>query len=440
MASGRPKVVVVASEGDTAPGTGGLTFSSATCGSSENRGSIPGFDEPQTNDAGGAAFDACLSDGSGGVFLKQKDKSIVPVALGGQTVPGIGGTFSTVGSEFEGPRLNQDNTVAFANNAISGGTATGALFLKKKDGPLTAIVRQGDSAPGTNNGVFGAFDDLSMNHNNDVAFIASYTEDGGITFKAGVFLYSGKNGSVTNVALDGDSLPGTGGGVVFAEGTLAFDPLEAIDGPWLNDKDVVAFTTDVSGGSISDTDGSVFARQPGQPIQPFVLVGDPVPSPTGGTIGSSIAIGTVGLNNQNVLGFDAEVDGSNATDAVVASKKLGGSIEVCARDGDHAPGTTGTFSSATQNPHETPPTGLSKVSINDDGSLIFHSDVVGDTTNFQGIFDCKRGSTDALVLTGDTRPNGGTYGNTEEEAVGGNAVVFDDEINTPIGVYLIPHF
>jgi hypothetical protein len=291
------------------------------------------------------------------------------------------------------------------------------LFLKKKDGPLTAIVKQGDSAPGSINGVFAVFDDMSINHNNDVGFIAAYTEDNGVTFKGGVFLYSGKDGSVSKIVTDGDPVPG--GGVFHAKSAGAFD------GPWLNDKGVVAFIADVGGA------GAVFAKQPGQPIEAVVRPGDAVPFTGGGTINGSIGIGSVGLNNQNTLGFETEISGGS-TDAVVASKKLGGSIQVCAKDGDHAPGTTGTFSGSGS--------ALSNTSINDDGSLIFHADVAGDTTNFQGIFDCKRGSTDALVLTGDTRPNGGTYGNTEEEAVGGNAVVFDDEGTTPLGVYLIPHF
>jgi hypothetical protein len=143
-------------------------------------------------------------------------------------------------------------------------------------------------------------------------------------------------------------------------------------------------------------------------------------------------MGSVALNDNNVFGFEAEISGGS-TDAVVATKTLGGSIKVCAVDGQPADDTTGNFASAAGDTM-----GLSNASMNADGVLVFHSST-SDPINFQGIFTCKNGNVDAQVLTGDTRPNGGTYGNTEEEAVGDNAIVFDDEVSSQPGVYLIPN-
>jgi len=64
--------------------------------------------------------------------------------------------------------MNEDSTIVFADDGIVGST-TAALFLKKKSGPLKVIAKQGDPAPG----VFIELDDMSINDDGDVAFIAT---------------------------------------------------------------------------------------------------------------------------------------------------------------------------------------------------------------------------------------------------------------------------
>ena len=92
--------------------------------------------------------------------------------------------------------------------------------------------------PGATGAVFISFDDLAVNRKGDVAFIGTYTGD-----KVGTFLSTKKG--LMPIVLSGDSLPGTGGT------TDGF-----IDGPWLNDKDDVAFSPDSVSGFRSSRDRS----------------------------------------------------------------------------------------------------------------------------------------------------------------------------------------
>jgi hypothetical protein len=422
-AADRPKAFLVAAQGDPAPGTTGLTYAAGPCGNTEF-----GFDEPQTNESGNVVFLSCLSDGTQGLFFTPRNQPTTLVVVSGSTLSGLG----TLSAPIEGPRMNEDSTIIFADDGIFGGNTTAALFLKKKSGPLKVIAKQGDPAPGTNGGVFSEFDDMSINDDGDVAFIATYIV--AAVTKTGVFFYD-TDGSIRSIIHSDNSLPK--GDKICSVGDRG-----TFDGPWVNDGDVVAFVVDCScaaGTTCTDFNstqsprvGSVYAKPPGQSVQPLVLVGDPVPTTKGGTIGQSIGMGSVALNDNNVFGFEAEISGGS-TDAVVATKTLGGSIKVCAVDGQPADDTTGNFASAAGDTM-----GLSNASMNADGVLVFHSST-SDPINFQGVFTCKNGNVDAQVLTGDTRPNGGTYGNTEEEAVGDNAIVFDDEVSSQPGVYLIPN-
>ena len=52
-----------------------------------------------------------------------------------------------------------------------------------------------------------------MNNNDDFAFIAVYTDDGGSTWKTGVFLKP-SSGAMVQIVLNGDTLPDTGGGTL----------------------------------------------------------------------------------------------------------------------------------------------------------------------------------------------------------------------------------
>ena len=350
---------------------------------------------------------------------------ITAIALAGQTIPGVG----TLSRSFDGPAFNNNSTVAFVNVGITGGSVNGAVFRQKVGGPLEVIAKTGDAAPVPGGGVFAAvgipFDDLALNNNDDVAFIAVYTQDDGATFKMGIFLKP--NGQpISAVVLNGDVLPGTGGGTMCAT-TFNNDPTNpptppdrgSLDGPWMNDTQVVLFKTDAICGGSGNFAESAFAKRPLLPIEQAVLIGEGTPTPLGGTV-SSIEFGHPAINNLNTFAYHSAVTTDTIPETeVIYRRTLGAPAIAAVTAGDSAPGTSGTFFS------------LSAPAINQTGSLAFHADITGDPNVTQGFFMAVGSVVQAIALQGDTMP--GTGGaqfcsSIEEGSISDNGrVVFMNE-------------
>ncbi len=398
-------VIAIARGGATAPSSGGATFTI--------------FDEPMVNSAGDVVFEATLSNGNHGIYLLPSGGALTKIAEEGDSVGG-----ATLSDDFDGPAINDSGTVFFVNRGTTG-TFTAAAFAEPSGGSLAAIIKQGDPAPGTS-GVFVSFDDMSVNpKKGDFAVIGSYTEDGGTTFKVGIWLrelINKKKGKtkLVPIVLSGDTLPGTGGGVVGIPG----DPLDIfeLDGPWVGDNRLVAFAVDTISGGSGTEEGSIWARTPKGKIQPFVLMTDTPPAALGGSI-DSLGVGRPGLVN-NVIAVNMEISGGSTSGAIV-TKSLGKKkkAQVCVMNGQSAPGTTGTFSDTD---------GVSSPTFNKLGDLEFHSEITGDATDFIGEFVCEtkgktKGTITPVVLAGDAKPGGGSWSNTEEGSSSTKFITFLDD-------------
>jgi len=392
--------ITVVLAGETAPTTGSPTFTF--------------FDEPMVASNGNVVFGANLSDGKNGIFFKKNNKS-ASVELISATNVMIPGAFIPADG-FDGPAMSQNGRIAF--DAFSGGAANAVIRVTSNHKELEIIAKNGDTAPGTGGAVFFFFDDLAINNKGDVAFLASYTKDGGITRKSGVFLSTRKG--IVAILLNGDPLPGTG---AFATGVDSEDQ----DGPWLNDKDDVAFAADSITGAPS-FDGSVFLKRFKDPLESLLLMGTPL---LGGTL-SSIGVGRPGLNNQDILPFSGEFTGGTpnaGVGAVVPGKGIAG----CVLRGDPAPDTTATFDAVD------PPFGNPTISNN---AVEFHSELLGDAANKQGIFTCakvgKKLNVREAVLPSDPKPVGSWGNQLEEDSSSNTWIVFDDEdsVPGPVGVFI----
>jgi hypothetical protein len=396
VSSARP-VRKVALAGDPAPGTGGAVFAA------QDSNGQNGMDETSVNSSGDVVFGASFTGSSSGAGIWiEHFGTLSAVALSGQTVPNVGTLQAPWALNWDGPALNNSGTVVFvALNAV-GGPAANAIVQKTLTGSLTALVRQGDAAPGTS-GVFDSFDDLTENDNGDVAFIATYIEF--LVTKSGVFLRS-SSGAITNIIKNGDPLPGTGGS------TFCGTAGGHLDGPFLNNLGVVAFHADriCLGASESATfEGSLFATRPGLPVEAFVLLGDAAPPALGGTI-SDVSVSRPGLNDANTVAFKAEITGPGfcmtGTPCGILTKTLGGSSQVCVTGDSSAPGTTGTFSD------------FNAPTINQQGLATFEASVQGDSTVTDAVFTCKGGSLKAIAFQGDPKPGtAATFGNSLSDVV-----------------------
>ncbi len=415
------QVVRIAGLGDEAPGTGGGVFMGGSC---QSWNSVT-FDEPMVNNGGDVAFHACFTGGSEpagfGAFLKRNGAPVELIARTDEFISGVG-TLGSDAESFDGPKINNKGTVVFVNRDISG-PARAAVLQKKIGSPLAAILKEGDPVPGLSGFSFWSFDDMDQNNKDDVAIIATYTNNGGATLHSGVFLIQ-NDGKVVLILLDGAALPGIGGGNF--NGTHLYD----VDGPWLNDSRVVVFAVDsISGGSCPSTEepdceGSVFARRPGKPIELFVKMGEVLPASFKGGRVEGIGLGRPAFNNSNTLGFNLNRN-SGTPETFLVTKKLGGGIKKCVADLTPAPGLAppATFD------------GFSQPTINNRGYLQFSADVGGDPVNNRGIFVCDpRGKATAVVLRGDPKPGGGAWSfELEEGSISDNFAVFLDEKGTSAG-------
>jgi hypothetical protein len=415
VASVDAAVIAIARGGDTAPSaSGGATFTV--------------FDEPMVNSRGDVVFEATLSNGDESIYLLSNGGSLTKVAEEGDTVDG-----AVLSGDFDGPAINDKGAVFFVNRGSTGAFTAGA-YMMPAGGTLASIMRQGDPAPGTTGGIFVSFDDMSVNpRKGDFAVVGNYTEDGGTTFKIGIFLRKvlNKKGKfqVVSVVLSGDTLPGTGGGVIATSGTS--DNLGDLDGPWLSDDDTVAFAADnISGSTGPSEEGSIWAIKPRGKIQPFILMTDTPPAALGGTIGS-IGIGRPGIVDDKIAAL-LEVSSGSVANGIV-TKTLGtltNKAKVLIKPGDSAPGTTGTFTE-----------GLSSPTMNSKGGVEFAAEIAGDAANFAGEFVTNgKKKTKNIALAGDTKPGGGSWVNLEEGSISDNFITFLDDNDgnfdpTVVGVF-----
>jgi hypothetical protein len=392
-------------------------------------GTFTDFDEPRSDTVGNVLF--LGTSKSGTVFttgLYYFDTSLHKVLRPGDVISGIG----TVGPTWDGPALNEPDTVAVVNYGMKSGTTTfDAVIHKAVGGIWTVAAKTGQAVPGCTGGpfTFDSFDDISQNDLNDVTFIASY-KDGATppVFHAGLFVkYSLK--PVTAVVCDGDTL-GTG------EGTLTAPSTYRIDGPAINDAGDVAFQPEiVTGGTARNGSNGVYLKPKGMAIRPLVKEGDLGPSPVGGKI-DGISFNEVSLNN-DAIGLKVSTQDTSVppVETLVVAKQdlaVGGALAACARQGQTAPNTGGgTYSD------------FGNITLADSGTLAF-SALVGTKDS---VFTCKAGVSQSFALQGDPRPSppNTVYGALEEASIGGeefstdNEVVFIDENPTTFvtnGIYV----
>jgi hypothetical protein len=164
---------------------------------------------------------------------------------------------------FGSPVLNASGDLAFAAS-VSGGSVDDGLF-RISGGVLETLVLQGDVLPGTGGGTADwlTFSRIDMNAAGTVAFVADIA---GGSVDRGIFTIS--DGVISPVAVTGDPAPGTGGGLFdFLRRHIAID-----------DAGEVAYRADLSGGSASQ---GLFRGDAA-----VALIGDPLPGTGGGSVGT----------------------------------------------------------------------------------------------------------------------------------------------------------
>lgn len=322
---------------------------------------------------------------SRGVFLSNGTTS-VPVALKGQIAPGSGGVFSNF-SPFSavGPAIDDADEVAFMASitrpASTSPPVLDAIYLYGAGG-LTAVVISGQTAPGTGGGRYASIFPPSINGKGSIAFVATLTGSNPYTTIGGLFLYSG--GVVTPIALVGQTASGTNGGLFLSfgfyyppsinnKGDIAFyatitgsGPASGIflysggkvtavalagqsgpggtfvgfkQPPAINNNGNVAFTANILDPS-TGTSGQALLLYSGGSMTRIAATGQPAIGTAGGVMSD---LSAPSINDANAIGFNALALGIPITDGQARVYYLysGGSTNLVVMAGQPAPTVTG---------------------------------------------------------------------------------------------------
>jgi hypothetical protein len=229
------------------------------------------FDDAAQNDRNDLAFLAQYKDSANtfhaGVFVKYSLKPVTAIACDGDQLGTNEGTLSANGTGvLDGPAINDQGDVAFQPQNVVGGSArngSDGVYLKPKGMAIRPLVKEADPGPPTIGGTIDGISLTAVSLNTQAIGLKLSTKNG--TVETSVIATKGiaAGGALTACASEGETAPGTGGGV--------FASFEA---PTLSDNGNLGFSAEVG------TTDSIFACR-NSVITPFVLQGDPRPG--GGT-------------------------------------------------------------------------------------------------------------------------------------------------------------
>jgi hypothetical protein len=206
----------------------------------------------QLNDAGQAAFTSNYASPAGegtGVWRFNAVTGHELVVRSGDAAPETtGAVFDAVSSSL----LNQSGQIMFQGH-LSGGDATSAndsgLWRADAGGEQMLLIREGEPAPGTANGVnFSVFYIADFNYAGRIAFQGGLRGPG-VTASNNFGVWSnGATGTLQLLARQGSPAPGTPAGVVFGPGAAggAVFPF-----PVLNNAGHTAFFSELTGSSVN---------------------------------------------------------------------------------------------------------------------------------------------------------------------------------------------
>lgn len=348
-------LLLVAKEGDPAPGVTGAFFSSI-------------FIKVAINDDGGVAFKGAISGsgvgsnneglwGSGASGLQLIARSTTPA-------PGAGGAAF---SSFMQPELNNAGVVAFRASLAGFDSLTNSGIWKGQPGNLELVVRKGDIAPATGGLRFAGFDPPKLNDSGQTAFLANiFVSDASSTTAVGIWKKT--TGDLALVAREGEPAPGTVG-AIFRNPRV----------PVLNDAGQTAFVSQLTGPGVvnSSNEEGVWSEGSGS-LALVARKGDAAPGAGAGLFGT---FGTPALNASGQTAFMASLYGNtvnNTNEEGIWAEDRTGALRLIARQGDLLDVSDDPFT----NEYRTIQS-LSFGGLNDVGQVVFQARFVDGS---QGVF------------------------------------------------------
>ncbi len=331
-------------------------------------GTFSGFSSPVLNNNGQTVFRASIAGGSSnrGIYRSNSGNALTAIALQGQSATGSGGGSF---SDFFDPVLNNNGQTAFSAS-IAGGTTTSGIYRSASGGTLTAIALRGQSLPGTSGGTFNFSNNLVLNDSGQTAFEANIR--GGSSLE-GIYR-SDTGGALTAIALRGQDATGAGGGT-----------FSGFSSPVLNNNGQTAFSAGITGGSSAS---GIYRSDSGSALTAIALEGQSATGAGGGTF-SGLDFNSPVLNNNGQTAFRAGITGGSSTSGIYRSNS-GGALTAIALQGQSVTGAgAGTFS------------GFFSPVLNNGGQTAFRAGITGGSST-QGLFVGDGQETVAVQLQGNT--------------------------------------
>ncbi len=206
---------LVVREGFAAPGTGGANFSDFAPPSYEFN-TLPGINSAgqtvfrrflQTGGSVNSSNDVGLwSEGPGGLTLIAREGSLAP-GTGGATFGGGTGGYPFI----EDPVFNDAGQTAFRGLLQTGGAVTSSNntgIWSEGPGTLTLVAREGSTAPGTGGATFSVLQRPAINGAGQTAFLGTLQRGGNVNSTNDSAIWSEASGSLALVAREGRLLRG----------------------------------------------------------------------------------------------------------------------------------------------------------------------------------------------------------------------------------------
>jgi len=360
------------------------------------------------NDAGQMAFRADVMGGAGGLF-RADGNGITGLIRTGDPAPGTGGgTVGMIGPMTQ-PPLNASGQSVLAVQ-VMGGTAMSAIY--RADGlSLTPVAVEGQTAPGTGGATFSMLSTTApaLANGGNVAF-ASMLMGALPGSDSGLFIYD--DGTLSLLAQAGSAAPGTGGATFMMFG----GPMSTIA---IGGHDKVAARVDLMGGGPGGPNQGIFLWSGGS-ASPVALQQQAVPEGNG----TLDMLYQPVINDAGQVAFHSRLAGTvnPGQDDEGLYRATGGTLTMMARKANVSPDGNGKFSN------------LGSPVLASTGQIAFEADLTmtaGGGTDDHGIFISDGIDIVKVARKGDILP--GTTSAASEVRLSSN--MFTDVQSDTINAY-----
>ena len=295
------------------------------------------------------------------------------------TLSAVPNTSGKIFSALNHVDLNNAGQVAFLGG-YSGGEA---IFVGSVSGGVNAVLHDKDPVPNlVPPGTFSTFSATpyidQQGHVTAVLGNSAISGDG---------VWKGFGGTIEQMAINKQTVPGS-------NGTITMSGIKGFGGPWINDNGDVAFTSNLTPPSGSNTSSGVFTYQNGT-LQTVALNGAQAPGLANGVTMSGFGLSLPVMNDSGKIAFHAGLSGLSG-DAIFTWEN--NTLTTAHFKGQSVAGYAGLVWDAFDNPD-----------ISNNGDIAFQGNVQG--SNSSAIWREHDGALQLIAREGDAVPfiPGATY-------------------------------